>query len=122
MIGVRKCSMCEKTVGEQHPVTGRSVERLVVNNQLTSYVCYDCVARCVEIMATDAAPDEATSNREQALVDGKVNKDELAIREMHEPVFYSEEGFIAPVRAARYRLAAEARAHKETDEEGGSGA
>src|SRR4051812_6130024 len=106
MIGIRRCSMCETDEGNAHPVTGRPIERLIVNNQCTSYICFDCVSRCVEILAADEEPHAAIANREQALVESKTKEteaassasdattDDLTIRELHEPVFYAEEGII----------------------------
>jgi hypothetical protein len=117
MIGVRKCLMCETSEGEKHPVTGRTVDRLVVNNQISAYICYDCVARCVAIMAADEEPSADVAKREQQAVDDKSK--ELAgnarplIKEVNQPVFQSEEGFIAAVRVARHRLSAAAQAHQD---------
>jgi hypothetical protein len=89
-----KCVMCETDEGKPHPVTGKAVEDFVVNNHGTSHICFDCLKKSAAIMAT----------RESALTD------DLEIRGAHEPVFYSEEHILPTQRAARQRLAAEARA------------
>jgi hypothetical protein len=117
MIGVRKCFMCETSEGGTHPVTGRTVDRLVVNNQISAYICYDCVAQCVAIIAADEKPSEDVASRERDAVESKLkelagNAKALEIKEIDEPVFHSEEGFIAAVRVARHRLSAEAKAHQ----------
>jgi hypothetical protein len=117
MTGVRKCMLCETDEGEPHPVTGRPIERLIVNNQCTAYICFDCVSRCVEIMATEAKPDAAIAARELALVKSEAKKakaeGEPAIREVDEPVFHAEEGIIRSHRVARHRLSAKAMAHRK---------
>jgi len=102
MSETRKCLMCETDEGKAHPITGRPIEGLVVNNHGTSHICFDCIARCVEIMATDATSEALATS---------------AVREVHEPVFYAEEGIIRSHRAARHRLAAEAKAHQQNTTE-----
>lgn len=91
-----KCFMCETEEGKAHPVTGKPVEDFVVNNRETAYICFECLTRSAAIMAV----------KESALTD------DLEIRGIHEPVVHSEEHILPTHRAAKHRLAEEARAHK----------
>jgi hypothetical protein len=94
-----KCVMCETDDGKAHPVTGKPVEDFVINNRGTSYICFECLTRSAEIMTA----------RETALTD------DLEIRGIHEPVVHSEEHILPTHRAAKHRLAAEARKKKTTE-------
>jgi hypothetical protein len=88
--------MCGTEEGKPHPVTGKPVEELVVNNRGTSYICADCLSQSAAIMA---AKDTALT-------------DDLEIRGVGEPVVHAEEHILPTQRAAKHRLAAEARARK----------
>ncbi len=46
------CSHCHCPVGEKHTLTGQLIRELIVNHEKDAYICFDCVARCVSIMAT----------------------------------------------------------------------
>src|SRR5687767_9426043 len=98
MSAATKCFMCETEHGNPHPVTGKPVEDFVVNNKGTSYICFECLTRSAAIMAT----------KQTALTD------EFEIRGVHEPVVHSEEHILPTHRAAKHRLAEEARKHKES--------
>jgi hypothetical protein len=50
----RACSHCRKVVGEEHPTTGRPLTNLIENDEKDTYICFDCVAMCVSVMASNA--------------------------------------------------------------------
>lgn len=93
--------MCETEAGAVHPVSGKVAEDFVVNNRGTAYICFECLTRSSAIMAT----------KEPALMD------DFEIRGLHEPVVHSEEHILPTHRAAKHRLATEAKEHKENPPE-----
>lgn len=95
-----KCMMCSTEEGQPHPSTSRPVEEFVVNNRGTSYICADCVTQSAAILAAK-----------------KPAPDDFEIRSIAEPTVHSEEHILPTQRAAKHRLAAEARAQKRKDDD-----
>jgi hypothetical protein len=94
-----KCVMCEADEGMSHPVTGKPLEEFVVNNRGTAYICVDCLTGSAAVAAS----------KQSALTD------DLEIRNFAEPVVHHEEHILPTHRAAKARLAAEAKAHQAKD-------
>ena len=98
MADITKCMMCSTEEGQPHPSTGRPVEEFVVNNRGTSYICADCVTQSAAILAARTPAS-----------------DDFDINSIGEPTVHADEHILPTQRAAKHRLAAEARAQKKKD-------
>jgi hypothetical protein len=45
-----RCALCHCNRGDIHPKTGDRIENLIINEEKTTVVCFDCITLAAEIM------------------------------------------------------------------------